>query len=154
MNEATDDSLFSGERMSNRSNLERKPDYTGYELSKKRLKEFRQPSMQNNKDEFSTNRSRQIAEHLNAMDDINRSQVAETDDKIIAGVILNSYADKQLGDVIEKEIRKFTNDEKEIIVYTDYTYWYRRIDEDASAGATQIGEDLEVIFDKFFNIAD
>jgi len=152
--EATDDSLFSGEQVSHENNFDQKPDYTGYELSKKRLRQFKQPNITNVQDEYSTKRARQLAEHLNAMDEINRSQVVETDDKIIAGVILNLHADKQLGDTIEKEIRKFTNDEKEIIVYTDYTYWYKRIDEDASARATRIGEDLEVIFDQFFDIAD
>lgn len=152
--ETSDDATSNNEPLSQKNEIERKPDYTGYEISKKRLQEFKKPKIQTVKDEYSTKRSQQIAQHLNEMDEINRSQVVETEDKIIAGVILNLHADKQLADVIEMEIRKFANDEKEIVVYTDYTYWYRRIDNDASAGATEIGEDLESFFDQFFNIAD
>src|SRR5690625_3755934 len=93
-----------------------KPDYTGYQKSRKRLKEFKQSKVTKVQDQYSTKRSQQIAKHLNAMDEISRSQVVETEDKIVAGVILNLHAPKQLGDRIEKEIYKFVGDEKEVVV--------------------------------------
>ncbi|HLS06570.1 MAG TPA: YhcN/YlaJ family sporulation lipoprotein [Bacillota bacterium] len=151
---ATEDSSIQSEPLSHENTNEPKPDYDGYDKSKKRLKEFKKNDVKHVQDEYANERTRQIAESLNTMSDINQAQVVETDDKIIAGVILNSHADDQLAQMVADKVRQIVNDEKEIVVYTDHTYWYQRIDKDARAKATQLGEDLEVIFDQFFDVAD
>ena len=150
----TNEGTLPTERLADSEEVEPKPDYTGYQQSRQRLKEFGRSKNKQAQDEYINERTRKITNYLNTKDDINRSQVVETDDRIIAGVILSDYAEKDIADAIADDIANFIKEDKEVIVYTDYTYWYERIDRDASDQATELGDNLENMFDGFFHIAD
>lgn len=128
--------------------------FEGYEISKRRRENFQNQQPSHIQDEFTTERTIDISNHLMNLDEVNQAQVVETDEKVIVGVIINLHADREIANKIEKEVKPFTEEGQDIIVYTDDTYWYDRIDEDASGWAAQLGEDVESIFDNFFNIAD
>lgn len=144
----------SPEQLTNPGRLESKPDSTGYQQSKQRLRNFGKSKNKQTKDEYVNKRTKDITNYLNAKDDINRAQVAETDDLIVVGVILSEYAEKDIADELADDVKDMIQEDKDVIVYTDYTYWYERIDQDASEGATELGNMLENLFDGFFDIAD
>lgn len=153
LNVDNEDAL-STEQMTNQGKIESKPDPTGYQQSKRRLKNFGKTKNKQIKDEYVNQRTRDITNYLKAKDDIYEAQVAETADRIIVGVILSDYAEKDMADELAKDVKRLIKDNKAVVVYTDYTYWYERIDRDASEGATELGNVLENMFDGFFDIAD
>lgn len=128
--------------------------FEGYEQSKQRKDLLQDDSDNKITDQYTTEETQMISEHLMNLQEIQAAQVASTDDRVVVGVILNRNADRHIGNMIEEEVRKFVNDDKDIVVYTDDTYWYQRRNLDAKANATQLGEDLEELLDDFFNIRD
>lgn len=150
------DSDTNTERITYENQEERNKDstsFTGYEKSKRRLEQFKDDDDHPLTDQYVNEKTREISNHLQSLQAVNSAQVAETDDRIVIGVILNNHADQHIGNMIESEVRKYVND-KDVVVYTDDTYWYKQRNLKAKSNATQIGEDLEEIFDNFFKIND
>jgi len=105
-------------------------------------------------DEYTTERTEEIADYLKRKQDIIQAQVAETDDRIVVAVMLPEFADRHpdVSGSIEEEVRNIlpgTN--KEIVVYTDSVYWERRKN-DARWKARETGEDIGEMLENFFNV--
>jgi ABC-type Fe3+-citrate transport system substrate-binding protein len=105
-------------------------------------------------DEYTNNRTEEIAEYLQQKQNIIQAQVAETDERIVVAVMLQERTNQNV-DVsgsIEEEVRNIlpgTN--KQIVVYTDDNYWDRMKNIDARWKARETGDDLGEMLDDFFN---
>lgn len=137
-----------------RDQMEKDPeiDYSYYEQSKRRMGEFKQKNPQNmDEDIYTSEETNRVADHLLKQSNIVNAQVASTNDRIIVAVKLSDYGDREVGNEIEQEVRTIVPN-KEIVVYTDYTYWEHEKDKMASDGASEISENVDDFLENFFNI--
>ncbi|GAB3802061.1 YhcN/YlaJ family sporulation lipoprotein [Virgibacillus kimchii] len=105
-------------------------------------------------DLYTTDRTEEIADYLKRKQEIVQAQVAETDDRIVIGVLLPEHTnrDVEVSGSIEEEVRDIlpgTN--KQIIVITDDVYWDRMKNIDARWKARERGEDLGEMLEDYFN---
>lgn len=127
--------------------------FDGYEISKQRRERMQDDQNNPLTDPYSNEDTMKIAEHLKSLQEVNRAQVVEIDDRIVIGVILNRHSPQEISNMIEQEARKIMQDpNKDVIVYTDETYWDHERHLKAKSKATKLGDAVEDLFDDFFNI--
>ncbi|MBS3679463.1 YhcN/YlaJ family sporulation lipoprotein [Ornithinibacillus massiliensis] len=102
-----------------------------------------------NEDRFTSERTLQISEYLSERKEIVQAQVAETDDRIIVAIMTGNKYYPNLADNIEEEVKQIVSD-KEIVVYSESTWWDRRRNLNSNPNPTQLEEEVENNINDFY----
>lgn len=103
-----------------------------------------------NKDAFTNEQSKVIADHLSERLDIKLAQVALTNEKIIVAVMLNGHTNHEISGDIKQEVRNFEPN-KTIVVYTDDIYWDRMVNLKARLNQSNFPDDIKEDMKRLFN---
>ncbi|UJL44955.1 YhcN/YlaJ family sporulation lipoprotein [Virgibacillus sp. NKC19-16] len=105
-------------------------------------------------DEYTNEETEKLSRQLKDRKDIVQAQVASTDDRVIAAVILKEkYIDHDIKGSIESEVSEAMPD-KEVIVYTDEAYFDQMKDMDARRGSDNKNYNIEDYIKDFFERND
>lgn len=113
----------------------------------------KQEKQKNYSDAFTNEESVMLSETLEKRKDINKAQVASTEDRIIVAVMLSDHPDRNITNKIKTDIKKIVPD-KQIVIYTDDTHWERMKNLDAGLKSKGVGTDMEDRINYFFNKDD
>lgn len=121
-------------------------DGENYEQSQNRLEKFNEVNdREMETDIYYNEETQKVSALLTELDEIKKVQVVAIDDRIVVAATLSDHAEQDIGNFIEEKVRTVVQD-KDIVVYTDYTEWHQENDERAKPARDTIQKFLNDFF--------